>query len=392
MWKYSDEDLKFFMETEKAAHATNMSGQGVDLNHTIILSHDAENVNNNLRTVSALELQSLDLPPLMFVAEGLLPQGLNILASPPKYGKSWLVLDLCLSVASGAPFLGHKTNSGNCLYLALEDSLHRLQDRMDKVLGGGQAPPGFEFAIQCKDLSNGLIEQLEEYITNKPGTVLIAIDTFQKIRGKANRSESAYAADYREMAKLKELSDKHKMCLLLVHHLRKMSDDSDVFNRISGTNGISGAADTMLVLSKSKRTDSETILSVTGRDVDSSETVLEFDKATHKWRVIGSAEERAEELARREYEKDPIVITVKQLLEENPLGCSYTAEDLRLTCVEKAGAYPADNAIALSKRLRKLAPMLFVNDQIIYRPPSKNGSHGARKHTFHRANYQSSCM
>jgi RecA-family ATPase len=252
---YADSDLEYFERTQRTQEAQAAP----------------------LAPISAAELQDTYLPPLKFVVEGLLPQGLGILASPPKYGKSWLVLDLCLSVAAGKPFLNRPTNRGECLYLALEDSLHRLKERTDKVLDGSAAPVGFDFVTRCADLSEGLIGQLEGHVKAHPKTALIVIDTFQKIRGAAGK-ETAYSADYHEVGQLKAFADRFGLCLLLVHHLRKMDDEGDVFNRISGTNGIAGAADTILVLSKLSRGDADTTLSVVGRDVESAETVLSFDK------------------------------------------------------------------------------------------------------------------
>lgn len=130
-----------------------------------------------LNTISAVALQDKDLPPIRFIVKDLFPQGLALLASPPKYGKSWLVLDLCLSVAAGKPFLKHQTVKSGCLYLALEDSEHRLQDRMNKVLNGEKAPEQFDYATLALDIGHGLMEQLEEYIETHPNAGLIVIDT-----------------------------------------------------------------------------------------------------------------------------------------------------------------------------------------------------------------------
>ena len=361
MSNYTDSDLEYFERTEKAQGA------------------QAE----PLACVSATELQGTYLPPLKFVAEGLLPRGLAILASPPKYGKSWMVLDLCLAVAAGKPFLGRETHAGGCLYLALEDSLHRLKERMEKVLAGADAPGGFYFSTHCADLSEGLMGQLEAHVKAHPQTALIVIDTFQKIRGAAGR-DSMYSADYREVGKLKSFADRMGLCLLLVHHLRKMDDEGDVFNRISGTNGIAGAADTIMVMSKAARGEAETTLSLTGRDIESAEEVLMFDKAACRWRVIGTAEERAAQAERERFDADPLVVTIRQLVRENPLGYSCTAGDLMLLCIDKAGAYPAETPTAMSKAIRRLAPKLYEYDGIIYKPPAKNGSGGVRKHTFYR--------
>lgn len=136
---------------------------------------------NSLSVISAVELQQKEIPPARFVVVDFLPQGLSLLASPPKYGKSWFVLDLCLSVAAGTPFLGRDTVKSGCLYLALEDSQRRLQDRMNKVLDGKTAPQGFYFATSALDIGEGLLEQLEGHMAAHPDTGLIVIDTLQKV-------------------------------------------------------------------------------------------------------------------------------------------------------------------------------------------------------------------
>ena len=86
---------------------------------------------NGIVSISAKDLQDKEFKPIKWVVEGLLPQGLALLVAPPKYGKSWLMLDLCLSVASGQKFLDMPTNKTDCLYLALEDNQRRLQDRKE---------------------------------------------------------------------------------------------------------------------------------------------------------------------------------------------------------------------------------------------------------------------
>ena len=89
-----------------------------------------------LNLISAAELFSMDIKPVEFVIEGLVPVGLVLLASPPKYGKSWLCLDMALSVAMGHDFLGFKTNKSNVIYLALEDRNDRLKQRTTQLLRG----------------------------------------------------------------------------------------------------------------------------------------------------------------------------------------------------------------------------------------------------------------
>jgi len=72
--------------------------------------------------ITAAELQTKQFPPLRFVVPDLIPEGLTLLAGKPKVGKSWMVLDIAIAVASGRYTLGNlKPEQGDVLYLALED-------------------------------------------------------------------------------------------------------------------------------------------------------------------------------------------------------------------------------------------------------------------------------
>lgn len=339
-----------------------------------------------LETITAADLQQKEIPPIRFIVDNLLSVGLNILASPPKYGKSWMVLALCLAVASGGRFLGYTTNQCGCLYLALEDSQRRLKTRMDKLLAGKAAPAGFHFATMADTIDNGLFDELADFLKVYPDTGLIVIDTLQRVRGAAHGREGAYAADYREVGALKAFADSHNVALLLVHHLRKMKDDGDPFNMISGTNGIMGAADTTMVLTKEKRGDSNATLSVVGRDIESSDTVLQFNKDTCYWENLGDADWFAEQQARREYQESPIVRTIKKLLEQSPEGWSGTAQQLL-----EAGRFISHTSLAptprdLSGKLKGLSKSLLDYDGIIYERKS-NGS-GGGKHSFMGAQFE----
>lgn len=333
-----------------------------------------------LSTISAAALQGKDIPPIRWIVENLIPAGLNILASPPKYGKSWAVLDLGLAVTAGGRFLGYQTNPCEVLYLALEDSERRLKSRMMKLLAGKNAPAGFHFATAAHDMDNGLFDELEGFLKAHPKTGLVIIDTLQRVRGTVHGKEGAYAADYREVGGLKAFADRHGIAVLLVHHLRKMADDSDPFNRISGTNGLMGAADTALVLTKEKRGDENATLSIVGRDVESSDTVLRFNKDTCRWENLGDADWFAEQQARQEYQESPIVRTIKKLLEQSPEGWIGTAQQLL-----EAGRFITHTSLApsprdLSGKLKSLSKSLLDYDGIVYERKS-NGS-GGGKHSF----------
>lgn len=333
-----------------------------------------------LSTISAAALQGKDIPPIRWIVGNLIPAGLNILASPPKYGKSWAVLDLGLAVTAGGRFLGYQTSPCEVLYLALEDSERRLKSRMIKLLAGKNAPAGFHFATAAHDMDNGLFDELEGFLKAHPKTGLIIIDTLQRVRGAVHGKEGAYAADYREVGGLKAFADRHGIAVLLVHHLRKMADDSDPFNRISGTNGLMGAADTALVLTKEKRGDENATLSIVGRDVESSDTVLRFNKDTCRWENLGDADWFAEQQARVEYQESGLVRTIKKLLEQ---GGEWTGTAQQLLDAGRfiARTSLADSARALTNKLKGLDNLLLEYDGIAHERKG-NGS-GGGKHRFY---------
>lgn len=313
-----------------------------------------------LATISAAALQRKDMPPLHFAVEALIPQGLSLLCSQPKVGKSWMVLDLCLSIVRGEKFLGYATNKCNCLYLALEDSERRLKSRLSKLLAGEVAPEGFNFATMSSTVDMDLYAELEDYIQCHPTTGLIVIDTLQRVRGIPHGRETPYATDYREVGILKQFSDKHNIAILLVHHLRKMRDEGDPFAQISGTNGIMGAADTTIVLVQDKRSDNTTTMHVVGRDVEASETVLTFDAETCRWKVVGAATDISAEQLRRQFERNPVVRTIRALLTKNPNSTWVgTATDL-LRAGEDVVRQPiADTPRALTAEIQRLSIQLF---------------------------------
>lgn len=347
-------------------------------------SDEPKPATGGLAVINAADLAAKYLPPVRFFVEGLLPQGLALLSAPPKYGKSWFVLDLCLAVARGIPFLGRKTYSCGCLYLALEDSENRLKSRMLALLPSYEIPRNFSFCLAAPDLANGLIDQLESFLQANPDTGMIVIDTLQKVRGPSSRSEGAYKYDYREMGQIKSFADKHGILVLLVHHLRKMADDSDPHNRISGTNGIMGAADTSLVLSRVKRTDAETTLSVTGRDVDSEDLVLKFDKDSCRWKVEGTPEDMQRESAKRKYLSKPLVQVVRTLVFQN--NGKWRG---RMKALNEASATILGDQLLENNELRKYPGMLKAiredlefYDGITYHRHGNGTSNGSGEYEF----------
>ena len=272
-------------------------------------------------------LMSTVLPPIRFVVDKLLPQGLHILAGAPKVGKSWLALWLCLCVAKGEPVWNFPTLRGGVLYLCLEDSYSRIQNRLLDITDN--APADLYFATVSEKLHSGLEEQIEGFLGAHPDTALVVIDTLQRIRAVGNEA-NPYASDYRDLGVLKELADRNRIAILLIHHLRKEKAE-DVFNRISGTTAISGAVDSSFTLVEEKRGSGRARLTCVGRDIEYQELALEFDQDAHVWKLVSSGESTEEE-------QDKILASLSAFLAERREftgTATELAEALEPYCREK---------------------------------------------------------
>lgn len=212
-----------------------------------------------LRTIDARTLADAVLEPPGYAVKDLLVQGLHILAGAPKTGKSWLALWLCQQVAGGEKVWGHPTQQGTVLYLCLEDGYRRLQDRLLDITE--DPSENLYLATHAGTLADGLAGQIETFVREHGRVSLIVIDTLQKVRETC--TDNTYARDYADLARLKELADRCRTTVLLVHHLRKQYD-SDPLNRVSGTAGMSGAVPfpvSWTVKMKKKQKETQDILS-----------------------------------------------------------------------------------------------------------------------------------
>ena len=301
-----------------------------------------------LQTFTAQELQSMNFPPLRWIVDEILPEGLALLLAPPKYGKSWFAQQLCYAVAAGRPFLGFNVSRGSTLYLALESSQRQLQDRQAAFCGDDEsAPPDFHMAVSAERLDTGIIDQLRQFVVQHPQTVLIVIDLLAKIRAQERAGSNAYYADYDVMTPLKRLSDEFSICVLVLHHARKIVDETDFLNNSSGSNGLTGAVDTFIGIEREKREDASSVIHVTGRDVETNSFHATFDRETRYWKRIGAPLTPT---------TDPLIRAIQALLHAHPDGWQGTMSDfITETGYSASGKDPARSA---GRHLTKLTNQL----------------------------------
>lgn len=246
--------------------------------------------------ITAAALKSKTFKPVAWVIPGLIPDGLTMLAGKPKLGKSWLMLHAAAAVARGGFVLDQKCAQGDVLYAALEDNQRRLRDRMAKVCPIGEWPERLTFWTDMQPLEEGGLDQLRAWAGTVESPRLIVIDVFSRVRRPQGAKESIYHADYLATAPLKRFADETGIAVVIVHHLRKMASDADPLDMVSGSTGLTGAMDTVLVLNRGS--DGVTLYA-RGRDIEETEKAVEFDKRACKWSLLGDASEVRVSVERR---------------------------------------------------------------------------------------------
>ncbi|ACV79819.1 AAA family ATPase [Nakamurella multipartita] len=248
---------------------------------------------------NAAELLATVLPIPKWAVSGVIAEGVTLLAGPPKVGKSWLALNLAVDVASdlGVALGGIDVQQGDVLYLALEDTARRLQGRLRKVLGEHPAPENLHIATEWPGLQDGGADQLDRWLRDHPAARLVVVDVLAKIRGISSANGNQYAEDYAVMNQLKMVADKHGVAVLVVTHVRKMAS-ADFLEQVSGTNGIAGAADCTIVLSRT-RGEVHGELDITGRDVEETKYAMIWRPDAGRWDLDGNGLAEAQAAARR---------------------------------------------------------------------------------------------
>jgi len=235
------------------------------------------------------EIAGKKLPQPQWVVPGLVPVGLSELCGKPKIGKSWLTLDLSVAVATGGKVLDtYEAKRGGVLHLALEDTMRRFQDRLRRVLDGAPAPAGAKFFPQWPRVEHHGLEALRRQLDTMKDVRLVIVDTLAKMRVRpSGNGGSLYSEDYDAIVQLKAIADEYGIGVMVVHHTRKATSD-DPLDLVSGSTGLTGAADTILILRR-ERGQAEASLFVTGRDVEEQEIALSMNPRTMRWKALGRA-------------------------------------------------------------------------------------------------------
>ncbi|MBI3948428.1 MAG: AAA family ATPase [Armatimonadetes bacterium] len=251
------------------------------------------------QTFTAAQLAGMVFPEPVCIVHNLLYEGLNLLVGSPKVGKSWLALAIGIAVASGGRVLGSidVAQGGEVLCLALEDSLHRVRNRLQQIDDAALGLETLHIRTEWSRLDAGGLVELGGWLSEHPAARMVVIDTWARVRPKVNGRANVYQEDTEHMAPLQTLALSHHVALVVLHHRRKATS-GDFLDEVSGSTGLTGVADAVLVLKKRSRMERDATLHVTGRDIDDQELALRFDQGI--WTYLGDAREYTQSEERQE--------------------------------------------------------------------------------------------
>jgi hypothetical protein len=273
---------------------------------------------SSVQIVAATDLLAMEFSELQWAIEGILPEGAAVLAAAPKIGKSWLVDDWAVAIAEGSRAMGAiEVDAGQVLLLPLEDSPRRMLSRVKAILRGRPLPADrLDIAFNWPRIGEGFEDQVEAWIAAHQHARLVVVDTLAKVRPRQRFNRQLYEVDYEDLSTLASVvKSRPGVALVAVHHDRKAEAD-DFLDTVSGSHGITGAADTVLVLRRS-RGSADAVLHVTGRDVEEDDHALRFTGGL--WELTGDP------IADGSDERNAIALW---LAENGPAGPSEVARAL----------------------------------------------------------------
>ncbi len=273
------------------------------------------------------------------IIENFLYPGLTLLIASPKFGKSWMCLDIGRAVSKGETFMGMQARELGVLYLAFEDADYSQAERLltldpdafnsknfirlykkserdsidDLYKDDDGEFPKLDDKRRFVQTLHALIQDIKETRGVTIGVVIF--DVIGVIRGTRKPSKDVYKYDYDEISFLHKVALAEGISIIGVHHTNK-SNSNDPFDRISGSNGVAAGADQVITLYREKRESAETFMNIDGRFFPSRTDVVRRDPATNRWEIIGSRDATEEERRRSEFYNDPIVRTVVRRIEE----------------------------------------------------------------------------
>lgn len=254
------------------------------------------------------ELLHANFPEVRWLIDRYLPIGLTVLGGRRKIGKSWLALQIAGAIGTGGKVFDQDVAKANVLYLALEDTGRRLQDRMKRQ----QWPSGaaVRFVTAWDPLDSGGLVSLQTEVT-RLGYGLVVIDTLS--RAISRRPDQNAVGDMTAvMGTLQRLAQDCSIGILVLDHHNKLAGSSgsqDPVDDLLGSSAKGAVADCLIGLYRERRKKTAKLV-MTGREVEDREASLQFDRVTCCWQLTKDDSDDTRRLTAKEQE---IIDTLHQL-------------------------------------------------------------------------------
>ena len=241
----------------------------------------------NSKGLDMLDLMQREIPPLKYAIRPILPEGFVCIAGRPKAMKSWTMLKIAYAVVNGVEFMGHLTEQGDVLYLALEDSKRRIKDRVIKMGEDKSKHPTILLADEIPYLGFGFEESIERWIDDSENPRLIIIDTLARIKPRqGKKSGTAYDLDNELLNKLQTIAIQKNITIAFVTHLSKQSTDYS-WDRIQGSVGMQGMTDAMWLIDRGETAKNASITG-RGRDIQDFEYAVKWNEDKFQYDFEGN--------------------------------------------------------------------------------------------------------
>jgi len=246
-------------------------------------------LNKNI-TITDSELFATNIPPIKFIIENLLPaSGLAVVGGKPKMGKSLMMTDLGLAIASEGRFLNvFDVRASEVLYLALEDTDRRMKGRIKKMIPDCPPSGRLHLAFNWDNQGPGALSSLGSWLDAHQKVKIVIIDTISRFS--PSFSCGKYGDQYEKFAELKRFADTRNILIMVIHHLKK-TKSNDPFEMLYGSNALAGAADIIWILQR-ERSHLFATLQVSGRDIPDQFLSLKIDESLLCWTVIDPMTEK----------------------------------------------------------------------------------------------------
>lgn len=214
------------------------------------------------------------------LVHGLLHQGTKaILGGSSKTGKTWLLMDLAISVASGTPFLSWPTTAGRVLFVNMEIQEAFLRQRFQTMFSARtmQAVDGLDvLTLRGEETSaSDLLRVLENQLRGG-GYSLVIIDPIYKLM--IGRSEVGSTGVGVLCSQIERLVVSTGAAVIYAHHYPKGFQASKrPLDRLSGSGVFGRDADTVLTLTEHQVDDCYTVEATVRNLPTPAPIVVEWD-------------------------------------------------------------------------------------------------------------------